>query len=351
VKETILLQLAREKYTIEPAQQYIIDRFRPEDACAVARCFYEVYGNSYSVDTVYDPAALTKANSEGNLYSIVARTPTGDVIGHCALFASPCCEFLFEEGQLVVIPSYRNEAVAGQLVRYGLEVLAPCVPAQELFGKAVCNHSISQKIGADCGFAETALEVDYIPESAYKKEKSAAGPVSSLWMFRCYQDFSHDVFLPEAYADILHFLYAGLTSRRNFKKQDFKTSHDSASRARIHFFGLQKVARMYVETIGGDFISVIDRFERTISANDSTISQVYLPLGNSSTGTAVETLRAKGYFLGGLLPRWFNQDGLLMQKITGTPHFDQIHLYSARAEQLLGFIRCDWEATAFRAQI
>ena len=350
MKETILLQLAREKYTIAPAQQYIIDRFRPEDACAVARCFYEVYGDSYSVDTVYDPAALTKANSEGKLYSIVARTPTGDVLGHCALFASPCCEFLFEEGQLVVIPSYRNEAVAGQLVRYGLEVLAPCVPAQELFGKAVCNHSISQKIGADCGFVETALEVDYIPESAYKKEKSAAGPVSALWMFRCYQDFPHDVFLPEAYTDILHFLYAGLTSRRNFKKQDVKTTHDTASRAHIRFFGLQKVARMYVETIGSDFISVIDRLEQTIKENGSAISQVYLPLGNSSAGTAVEMLRAKGYFLGGLLPRWFNQDGLLMQKMS-TPHFDQIHLYSARAEQLLGFIRCDWEATAFRAQI
>jgi hypothetical protein len=280
----------------------------------------------------------------------VARTPTGDVIGHCALFASPCCEFLFEEGQLVVIPAYRNEAVAGQLVRYGLEVLAPCVPAQELFGKAVCNHSISQKIGADCGFFETALEVDYIPEAAYQKEKSAAGPVSALWMFRCYQDFPHDVFLPEMYADIMHFLYAGLTSRRNFKKQDFKTSHDSASRVHIHFFGLQKVARMYVETIGSDFISVIERLEQTINANGSPISQVYLPLGNSSAGTAVEMLRAKGYFLGGLLLRWFNQDGLLMQKMS-TPHFDQIHLYSARAEQLLGFIRCDWEATAFRAQI
>ena len=350
MKKTTRLQLAQENYTIEPAQQYIIDRFRPEDACAVARCFYEVYGDSYSVDTVYDPAALTKANSEGNLYSIVARTLKGDIIGYCALFASPCCEFLFEEGQLVVIPSYRNTAVAGQLVRYGLEVLAPCVPAQELFGKAVCNHSISQKIGADCGFFETALEVDYIPEAAYQKEKSAAGPVSALWMFRCYQDFSHDVFLPEAYADILHFLYAGLTSRRNFKKQDFKTSYDSASRVHMHFFGLQKVARMYVETIGSDFASVIDGLEHSIRENGSTISQVYLPLGASAAGIAVETLRAKGYFLGGLLPRWFNQDGLLMQKIS-TPHFDQIHLYSARAEQLLGFIRCDWEATAFRAQI
>jgi hypothetical protein len=350
VKKTIPLQLVRENYTIEPAQQYIIDRFRPEDACAVARCFYEVYGDSYSVDTVYDPAALTKSNSEGNLYSIVARTPTGDVIGHCALFASPCCEFLFEAGQLVVIPSYRNEAVAGQLVSYGLEVVARKVQAQEIFGKAVCNHSISQKIGADCGFVETALEVDYIPEAAYKKEKSAAGPVSALWMFRCYQDFPHDVFLPEMYADILRFFYAGLTSRRNFKIPNIEMPHAIASRVQIHFFGFQKVARMYVETIGSDFASVIDGLEHSIRENGSAISQVYLPLGNSSAGTAVEMLRAKGYFLGGLLPRWFNQDGLLMQKMS-TPHFDQIHLYSARAEQLLGFIRCDWEATAFRAQI
>jgi hypothetical protein len=351
VKKPLLLQLARENHTIEPAQQYIIDRFRPEDACAVARCFYEVYGDSYSVDTVYDPAALTKANSEGNLYSIVARTPTGEVIGHCALFASPCCEFLFEEGQLVVIPSYRNEAVAGQLVRYGLEMLAPCVPAQELFGKAVCNHNISQKIGADCGFVETAMEVDYIPEAAYQKEKSAAGPVSALWMFRCYQDFTHDVFLPEAYAEILSFLYAGLISTRNFKKPGSQASHDSASRAHIHFFGLQKVARMCVETIGSDFASVIDGLEHIIEENGSTISQVYLPLGNSSAGIAVETLRTKGYFLGGLLPRWFNKDGLLMQKITGTPHFDQICLYSRRAEKLLDFIRDDWETTTFRKQL
>jgi len=70
---------------------------------------------------VYDPDALTKANNEEKLYSIVARTPKGDVLGHCALFSSPCCEFLFEEGQLVVVSSYRNEAVAKQLVRRELK--------------------------------------------------------------------------------------------------------------------------------------------------------------------------------------------------------------------------------------
>jgi GNAT superfamily N-acetyltransferase len=348
VKKTTLSLLARENHAIEPDQHYRIDRFRPEDAVAVARCFYAVYGDAYSVDTVYNPAALISANNQGKIYSIVARTPKGDVIGHCSLFVSPCCEFLFEEGQLVVLPAYRNEAIARQLVRYGLEVLAREVPAREIFGKAVCNHSISQKIGADCGFVETALEVDYIPEAAYAKEKSAAGPVSALWMFRCYQDFAHAVFLPEPYADILHFLYAGLTSERNFTKPEAHIFPDGRSRSCIHFFGLQKVARMYVEAIGEDFNSVMDGFEHSIKENGSTISQVYLPLGNPSAGTAVDMLRAKGYFLGGLLPRWFNQDGLLMQKITGTPHFDQIRLYSTRAEQLLGFIRKDWEAATMR---
>lgn len=74
-----------------------------------------------------------------------------------------------------MVSAYRNEAVAKQLVRYGLEVLAPRLPVQEVFGKAACNHTISQKIGVECGFVDTALELDYIPESAYRKEKGAAG--------------------------------------------------------------------------------------------------------------------------------------------------------------------------------
>jgi len=348
VEKSVLLELSRENYTIEPAQSYTIDRFRPEDAHAVARCFYAVYGDAYSVPTVYDPDSLIKANAEGRLYSIVARTRKGDVVGHCALYASPCCEFLFEEGQLVVVPAYRNEAVATQLVRYGLEVLAPRLPVHEVFGKAVCNHTISQKIGVECGFVETALELDYIPESAYRKEKSAAGPVSGLWMFRCYQDAVHNVFLPEAYADILSYLYAAAKRRRHCRLSRRRGFPNTASRAQVHFFGVQNVARIYVQTIGCNFASVIEKLEQTVKKNRSRITQVYLPLGTPSIADAVELLNERGYFLGGLLPRWFNQDGLLMQKTSGRPHFEQICLYSARAERLRDFIRNDWEAPTCR---
>jgi len=341
-----MLQFSAKSYEIEPGQSYVIDRFRPEDAYGVARCFYAVYEDAYSLDTVYSPDALIQENADGRLYSIVARSSRGDVLGHCALYPAPQCACLYEEGMLVVVPEYRNGAIAKQLVRYGLEVLAPQVPAQEVFGKAVCNHTISQKIGADCGFLETALELDYIPEEAYKKEQSATGPVSALWMFRSYHDQPHEVFFPETYEEILGFIYSGLFSRRSFTKTAVAASLPQASWVQLRFFGLQKVARIYVELIGSDFDITIERLEQTARGQGSTIMQVYLPLAAAPAGAAIELLRHRGYFLGGVLPRWFDGDGLMMQKLYSEPHFDTIRLYSQRAEKLLDFIRRDWKEAA-----
>ena len=343
LKDETLLKLSQEDYPVEPGQPCTVDMFRPEDALGVARCFYTVYGDSYSIDTVYSPASLIEANATGNLYSVVARTPKGDVVGYCALFRSLACKFLYEQGQLVVLPSYRNEAIATQVVKYGLEVVAPRLPVHEVFGKAVCNHTISQKIGDECGFRETALEIDYIPEEAYKKEKSATGPVSALLMFRCCQDRPHDIYLPETYEDVLHFIYTGLPITRTFKKPDTGVAFHTKSRVQCHVFGFQKVARLNVEAIGSDFEETIATIEGQAGKTGSTIIQVYLPLGNPAVGDAVALLRAKGYFLGGALPRWFDQDGLLLQKIDSPPHFNSIRLYSERAGELLEFVRTDWE--------
>jgi hypothetical protein len=346
MKDSIRLQLTREDYHIAPNQTYTIDRFRPEDARGVARCFYTVYGDAYSLDTIYSPEALIQANAEGSLNSIVARSSRGDVLGHCALYPAPHWAGLYEEGMLVVVPAYRSGAIAKQLVRYGLDVLAPQVPAQEIFGKAVCNHTMSQKIGADCGFIETALELDYIPEEAYKKEQSAIGPVSALWMFRCYRDRPHEVFFPETYAEVLGFIYSGISSRRAFTKIAESSPLQAPSRMRMGFFGPQKVARIHVELIGSDIAAGIEALEQTARSQGSAIMQVYLPLDCAPAAAAIETLRSKGYFLGGGLPRWSDGGGLMMQKLYTKPHFDSIRLYSQRAEKLLAFLRNDWTLAA-----
>jgi len=55
----------------------------------------------------------------------------------------------------------------------------------------------------------------------------------------------------------------------------------------------------------------------------------------------VEVFRANGYFLGGLLPRWFDEDGLMMQKLFCPPEWEKIHLYTDRAKRISGIVRQD----------
>jgi hypothetical protein len=57
----------------------------------------------------------------------------------------------------------------------------------------------------------------------------------------------------------------------------------------------------------------------------------------------VEALRRRGYFLGGAIPRWFDGDGILMQKLFCPPDFESIHLLSDFSKQLLEVIRRDWQ--------
>jgi hypothetical protein len=60
-------------------------------------------------------------------------------------------------------------------------------------------------------------------------------------------------------------------------------------------------------------------------------------------GDAVDSLRKMGYFFGGALPRWFDGDGFLMQKLLCPPDFDSIVLVTDRAKRLLEIIRQDRE--------
>ncbi|MEI8191903.1 MAG: hypothetical protein WCI75_19490, partial [candidate division NC10 bacterium] len=77
-------------------------------------------------------------------------------------------------------------------------------------------------------------------------------------------------------------------------------------------------------------------------AQDVPVRQFFLNLEVAWIGDAVSILRERGYFFGGYLPRWFDSDGFLLQKVTHPPNFDGIRLHSAKAQRLLDCVRADW---------
>jgi hypothetical protein len=332
-------------YIIEPGQEWTVDLFRPEDAPGVTRLFLDVYGRGYPIRTFIDPDFLIQENAAGRTVSSVARTVKGDIVGHNALFNSAASDKTFESGAGLVHKDYRGgKGIFTKMVEHGVNVAADSIKADAIFGESVCNHVFSQKMCHGLGWISHAVEVDLMPAAAYVKEQSAAGRVSALLDFKPVKPYPHTVYLPDEYRPFLEFIYNGLDDERSLERPHGDLpAEDTRIEARV--FDFAQVARLPVIQIGRDFETAMARLEKELSDKGMQVIQVWLKLSEPYVHHAVSILREQGYFLGGVLPRWFGVDGLLMQKISVRPSWEGIVLAFDRGKAIVDYAREDWEQT------
>jgi len=329
---------------IEPGQSYEFDSFRPEDAEGVSRLFRIVYGDSYPIRTFIEPKLLIEENAAGRTISSVARTPKGDIVGHGALFHSAPYERVCESGAGLVHPSYRGgKGIYTTLGLHVVDAAAKKYEIEQVFGEPVCNHIFAQKGTASAGWITQAVEVDLMPAEAYDKEKSASGRVTALLDFKTLRPKPHTIYLPAAYKETLQFLYSGLDDRRDIQSTAEETPPHSVTDIRAQVFDFAKVIRLAVHEAGVDFKDVLDKEEKSALGKGVVVLQVWLKLSWPWIGRVVDILRKRGYFVGGILPRWFDVDGMLMQKIIGKPNWEGIQLFSDRAKKILELVKMDWQ--------
>ena len=329
---------------IEPGQDWDVYLFRPEDALGVARVFRAVYGDGYPVRTYIEPQLLIEENAALRVISSVARTARGEVVGHNALYNSAAHPGTYESGAGAVHAAYRGgKGIFTRMVDHGLEVAATMPQVNAVFCEPVSNHLFSQKLTDKAGFIIRALEVELMPAAAYEKEASASGRVSNFPTFRTLRARPHGVHLPRAYGDVMDFLYEGLDDEREFRVSTAALSPGTVSDIRSRVFESAGVARVAVHKPGGDFASRMRQLEEELRSRGVMVIQVWLNLACPDVGEAVDLLRNQGFFLGGVLPRWFDDDGMLMQKLFKPPAWDSILTYGERADRVLELVRTDWE--------
>ena len=326
-------------------RDYEIDIFRPGDASGVVKLFMEVYGNDYPVKIVYDPEGFTRAAERRDYISVVARTPEGDIVGFSSFYRSTPNQKLYEMGLGMVSAKYRRTAILGLLMRRLVKEAFTAPGFDAFFGEAVCNHVLMQKGTLVFKTVETAIEVDLMPSETYEKEQSAAGRVSVVVSTRTIVPRPHVIYVPEIYDDYLAYVYSNFDDNRTFKRSIEKLPSDRSTSAAVQIFEGAKVARVSVNEAGSDFGIILDSEEKEARSKGVTVMQVWLNLSLPWIGECVEILRSRGYFFCGTFPRWFGDDGLLMEKIEGRPNWEGINLYTDRAKNILSFIRNDWERT------
>jgi hypothetical protein len=334
---------------IEPMQKWEMDLFRPEDAPGVARLFRQVYGDGYPVKTFTDPERLIEENAAQRTISNVARTPTGEIVGHSALYRSAPFQGLYESGATLTAPNYRGGVLGVRLLEYSIKKVAPQFGIDIVFGEPVCNHITMQKISAMMKSVPCALEVDLMPAEVYTTEESASGRVSTILTFIIITPQPQTIQVPAAYEEMVRFIYGGIRHECRFVPSSGELPPGKETRVEAQIFDFAKVARFTVQEAGADFAAVFAQEENAARQKGAIVLQVWLQLSWPWVGRAVDLLRSRGYFIGGVLPRWLDVDGLLMQKVFGPPHWDGIQVFGERAGRILEMVQADWAETRDRS--
>ena len=326
-------------------KSFEVGLLRSVDAEGVTRLFQSVHGDDYPIKIFYDPEKLTRANEQGDYYSVVARSKSGEIIGIHNLFRSAPSRDVYEWGVGLVLKEWRGMRVSGTIVRHMLDKVIPQLGMHTVFGEPVTIHVHMQKEGESYGFETTALEVGLMPGEAYSGEGVTGDRVSTLLFFLCYRNIPQVVYLPAPYNEALRFMYGNFSSGRSFHAAGEPIPEGSVSESTMDVFDFAQVARIAFLETGSDFAEHMSDLESEAEEKGAIVIQVWLKLTSPWVGEVVKVLREKGFFLGGVLPQWFDDDGLLMQKVLFIPDFESIQLYSDRASRIRDLVKSDWELT------
>jgi GNAT superfamily N-acetyltransferase len=339
--------LTREKkpelFFVGQNDDFTIGLMRRSDAAGAANLLLTIYRDGRPAKKYAGADSLVSANEKGEIISIVARDTRGEVIGHSALFNNAANSGTYEIGMAAVQPEYRGKGVFTRMISRCQEIAARNSNIAGIYGKPACNDISSQQAASGLGYSTFAFEMDIIPDSGYSGEKTPSVRIASLLNFKTIKRKPHVIYLPAIYEHTMRLIYRGLDDDRIIRVSGESLDFTGKTALETRDSDFPGVTGINVVNAGTDFESSSCEKEKTIRDDGTMIVQVLLRLSCPWAGSVVDILRRQGYFFGGILPRWFNEDGMLMQKSFITPDWERVVLDSPKARAILETARADWQ--------
>lgn len=310
----------------------------------VPALFRKVYGDEYLHKEVYRPEALWQQIQTGDLLAVLAYSPLGLPVGYVALGRLRSNPRLWEEQGLIVDPVYNDSGVAIPLAEYFTKrENHRNIAIDGIFSYAVCHHYFTQIICAKAGWNDCFLMLDYIDKSLYSRQQDTTR-VACVMMYAEFKEQKEIIYLPRHYEESIRQIAQPLYPRDfHMSKEPLPDSKMTIWEAAGHMpAGSWQIA---VRDIGADWSNTVAEILGQAHQRKIISLQVILNMACPCIGVAVTILREQGFFLGGLAPRWFGSDGILMQRILGKePDYDTIKLYTRTGKKMLVSVRTDQQA-------
>ncbi len=327
-----------------PEESVIIKTVDASCAAAVPMIFRSIYGDNYPVEYVYHGDLILAEIAAGRLHASIALDSQGEPAGYTAIIQSASNPRLWEGCNLMVVPGKGDEQMAWNLMLHYLQPENLPASCDACFSESVCFHSFVQLTCAKLGIPCCALALDQMQGSGFVEHRPATERVACLLLFNECSDPVGLCYLPDQYFEPLRNLLQGLRPR-SFATASAALPRTGKTVLHAQWHHQAGMCRMSVRSIGGDWEAVLIEILGQARRHKVVSLQLVLSTDIPYLSAAVEKMRQRGFFFGGLFPRWFGADGVMMQQVMlNEPDYQGIRLYGDRAKQLLAFIRKDRES-------
>jgi serine/threonine-protein kinase RsbW len=290
----------------------------PDDAIAVARCTYAVYGYTLPDDYLYFPDRMREMLDGGLLEVCIGATPDGEVVSYltCEVEHSGAPVGYMEEG--LVDPRFRHHGLLEQMLKF-IQRRAADRGMLGLYGEAVTVHPYSQKSNLALGFAEMGVQLaDEAPTVVFKQMADAESKTRTatiLNFLKTNEGPRRAVYAPPHHRAMIERLYAHGALRRDLKDDAVAPGSTPASGAqvRVDAFPAWSEASIRVTAYGADLPNLVRARLRELCLRRIDWICLDLPLSHPGARQFCAPLEALGFFFAGIIPDIADDDVLRLQ--------------------------------------
>ncbi|HOV85924.1 MAG TPA: ATP-binding protein [Syntrophobacteraceae bacterium] len=316
----------------------------PDEAVEVSRCAYRTYGYTYD-DYIYYPERIRDLVHRGLLYSVVAVTDSGQIIGHAALKKTHAEDPIAELGAFFIVPEFRGSTVFLRLCGF-IKQIAPGLGLRGFFARSVSAHTITQRGTAHFGLRDCGLLMGVPPEKIEFTNFSATPRrmgTRVLSFISVEEPRERVIYPPSELRDLVEKLYGNLnipvvvgsTGEGASLALEGETELTSTRTMATN------VADIEVFRVGEHARDVVRRRCHLYRLEGAAVLFLYLDLEDPRTAALASDLLQDGFLLAGILPlRMRGRDALILQYLNNLKvSYDLIHLHSSLAKDLLAHVR------------
>jgi hypothetical protein len=312
----------------------------------IARSFY---GEDYPVEYVYQPDVICKDIEAGRLISRLAIDSNGQAAGYTLMSKTAPNPRIWELESLAIAPEYAQTDIFFHMAYYCVDLLKfQLADADGFYAELVCCNRFTQFAAAKRGMLSCAIQLDQLDGESFKDRKSnqtGAMRVSSILSFWEKTKPSEErEYVPEPYNKIIKYITSQLYPRTILPSTGMLPT-DGITDLAEKYYPPAQIMTVDIASIGGDWVSIVEDILNRAKKHRIISLHVTLNMACPWIGAAISVMREKGFFFGGVAPRWFGTDGLFMQKLFGSEtEYDKIKLRTKTAQKILAFIVSDREA-------